>query len=84
MFKLKNKKIFAILPFNYFVYLDQYVEFKNGLRRKKTCLGGLQTTMAQTSLRSLISDFVIRILERTISKLAIGGISIFLLVSVAD
>ena len=37
-----------------------------------------------TSVRRLISAFVIHFLERIISKLAIGEISIFQLVSVAE
>ena len=49
-----------------------------GLLSEKTCFRVLRTTKAQTSLCSLISDFVIRFLESIISKLATGEISIFL------
>ena len=38
----------------------------------------------QTSLHSLISAFVIRLLESIVSRLATSGISIYLLVSVAE
>ena len=57
-----------------------------GLNAGKPVFGGLGTTKAQTSLRirSLISAFVIRFLESTLSKLATSEILIFLLVSVAD
>ena len=51
-----------------------------GPQREKPVLGGLRTTQAQTQpahSRSLISAFVIRILESTISKLAISQISFF-------
>ena len=44
----------------------------------------MQITRVQTSLRSLISAFVIPFLETIISKLATGEISIFYLVSVAE
>ena len=54
------------------------------LDARKPVFVGLRTTKVQTSLCSLISAFVIRFLERTICKLAIGDISIFLLVSVAE
>ena len=55
-----------------------------GLDTRKPVFGILRTTKAQTSLPSLISAFVIRFLERTICKPAIGEISICLLVSVAE
>ena len=50
-----------------------------GLRREKTSLRGLRTTQAQTSLRmrQLISPFVVRLLERIISKLASSKFYIF-------
>ena len=54
-----------------------------GLDVRKPVFGGLRTTTAQTSLRRLISAFVIRLLESLISKLATSEISIFFLVSVA-
>ena len=43
----------------------------------KTCLWGVGTTKEQTSLRSLISAFVIRFLESIMSKFATGESSIF-------
>ena len=49
---------------------------------RKPVFGGLQTTQAH--LHSLISAFVIRLLESSISKLATGEISIFKLVSEAE
>ena len=48
-----------------------------GLDVRKSVFGGLPTTTAQTSLRRLISAFVIRLLESLISKLATSEISIF-------
>ena len=53
-----------------------------GLDAKKPVFEGLRTTQTQTSLRrlhprSLISAFVIRDLEGTISKLATSEISFF-------
>ena len=51
--------------------------------REKSCLQGLQTTKAQTSC-SLISAFVIRLLESIISRLSTCEISIFYLVSGAE
>ena len=54
-----------------------------GLDERKPVFGGLQTTQAQTSLRSLISVFVICFLESIIRSLFTGKISIFYLVSVA-
>ena len=50
--------------------------------REKPVFGGLQTTKVQTSLRrcALISAFVIRFFESTISKLATNESSIFKLV----
>ena len=55
-----------------------------GLDGRKAVFGGLPTTKAQTTLRSLISAFVIPFLKSIICKLATGGIIIFLLVSVAE
>ena len=54
-------------------------------RRVKTCLSGLRTTKAQTSLciRALFSTFVICVLESIISKIETSDILIFYLVSVA-
>ena len=52
----------------------------NGPQREKTCLQGFanNTGVDQPAHpRSLISAFVIRFLESTISKLATGEISIF-------
>ena len=54
------------------------------LDARKPVFGGMRTTKAQTSLRRLISAFVIRFLESIISKLATSKISIFELVSVAE
>ena len=59
----------------------------NWPHREKTCLRRFEnnTGADQTSHpRSLISAFVIRLLERIISKLAQNEISIFQLVSVAE
>ena len=58
-----------------------------GPRREKTCLRRFANNTGADQPahpRSLISAFVIRFLERTICKPAIGEISIFLLVSVAE
>ena len=57
-----------------------------GLEARKPAFGGLRTTKAQTSLCicSLISAFVVRLLESIISKLATREISLFKLVSVAE
>ena len=52
----------------------------NGPRREKTCLRGFanNTDADQPAhRRSLISAFVIRVLESTISKLATSEISVF-------
>ena len=51
---------------------------------RKPVFDGLQTTKAKTSLRSLISTFVICLLENIISMLAASKITNFWLVSVAD
>ena len=61
-----------------------HVQALDGPRREKTCLQGLRTTKAQTSLCSLINAFVIHLLESFISRLNMREISIFLLVSVAE
>ena len=50
---------------------------------RKPVLAGLPTTQTQTSLRSLLSAFVIRFSESIIHYLVTGEISIFYLVSVA-
>ena len=50
------------------------MEKKMSLDARKPGFGGLRTTKAQTSL---ISAFVIRLLENIISRLAAGEISIF-------
>ena len=57
-----------------------------GLEARKPAFGGSRTTKAQTSLCicSLISAFVVRLLESIISKLATREISLFKLVSVAE
>ena len=55
-----------------------------GLAARKRVFGGLRTTQAQTSLRSLISAFVICLLESILYKLATSEISIFQVVSVAE
>ena len=63
-----------------------YVIFIYGPRREKTCLRGFANNKGadqSAHQRSLISAFVIRILESTISKLATSEISTFWLVSVA-
>ena len=57
-----------------------------GSQGKKTCLRGFANNKVADQpayLRSLISAFVIPLLESIISKLATREISIFLLVSVA-
>ena len=57
-----------------------------GPRREKTCLRGFANNKGADQPahpRSLISAFVIRILDSIISKLATGEISIFYLVCVA-
>ena len=58
-----------------------------GPQREKTCLRGLANNTGADQPahpRSLISAFVIRVLESTISKLATSEISVFKLVSVAS
>ena len=58
-----------------------------GPRREKTCLQRFANNTGADQParpRSLISTFVIRFLERTICKPAIGEISIFLQVSAAE
>ena len=58
-----------------------------GHRREKTCLRRFANNKGADQPahpRSLISAFVIRFSESSISKLATGEISIFLLVSVAE
>ena len=57
---------------------------KMGRVARKPVFGGLRTTPAQTSLRSLISVFAICFLENFICKLGKGEISIFYIVSVAE
>ena len=59
----------------------------NGPRREKICLLGFANNTGADQPahpRRLISAFVIRFLERIISKLATSELSIFLLVSVAE
>ena len=58
-----------------------YRYFNMRLNVRTTCLRGLRTTKAQNSL---ISAYVIRLLESIISRLAVSDISIFYLVSVAE
>ena len=55
-----------------------------GLDARKPVLSGLRTAKAQTSLRSLISAFVIRLMESIISRLAASEISYYLLIFVAE
>ena len=57
-----------------------------GPRREKTCLRGFANTGADQPAypRSLISPFVIRLLESIIPRLAMSEISIFLLASEAE
>ena len=58
-----------------------------GPRREKTCLRGFANNTGADQPahpRSLISAFVIRLMESVLCKLATGEISIFQLVSVAD
>ena len=58
-----------------------------GPRREKTCLRGFANNKGgdqPARPRSLISTFVIRLLESIISKLATSKISIFWLVCVAE
>ena len=67
--------------------IKEISSIKIGLDTRKPVIGMLQITQAQTSLRiradqpahprSLISAFVIRFLERIISRLASSKISIF-------
>ena len=60
------------------LYLSVRIPF--GPRREKTCLRGVANNTGADQPahpRSLISAFVIRFLESTICKLAIGEISIF-------
>ena len=57
---------------------------KMGLDARKPVFVVLRTTQVQTSLRGLISPFVIHVLESTIFKLATREISVFQLVSVAE
>ena len=55
------------------------------IMREKTCLRGLGTTKAETSLsRSLISAFDFCLLESIVCRHATSEISIFKLVSVAE
>ena len=59
----------------------------NGPRREKTCLRGFANNKGADQpahLRRLVSAFVIRFIESTISRLATSEISIFWLVSVAE
>ena len=59
----------------------------NGPQREKTCLRWFANNKGADQPahpRSLISTFVIRLLERIISRLAMSEISIFLLVSVSE
>ena len=72
MFWLTNKK-------NVFFLTHSYLRPQH---EKNMFGGGLQTTKVQTSLPSLISAFVIRLLESIVSKLATSKISIVQLVSV--
>ena len=55
-----------------------------GLNVRKHVFGGLRTTKAQTSLRSLSSAFVIHVLKSIISRLAMSEILIFQVVSVDE
>ena len=74
-FQCRHHKVINKLLVLVFVY---------GPPREKTCLQGLRTTKVQTSLRSLISSFLICLLEHIISKLATSKFLTFLLVSVAE
>ena len=59
----------------------------NGPQRQKTCLRGFANNTGANQAshpHRLISTFVIRVLESTISKLATSEISFFYLVSVAE
>ena len=61
-------------------YLSVFYTFIYGPRREKTCLRELANNTGADQPahpRSLISDFVIRFLERIICKLGTGEISIF-------
>ena len=61
--------------------------FTNGPRREKTCLQGAANNKGADQPEhpgSLISAFVVPLLESTISRPATSEISIFLLVSVAE
>ena len=57
--------------------LHQLLELYMGLNARKPVFMGLQTTKAQTSLYSLISALVIRLLESIIYTLATSEILIF-------
>ena len=65
----------------------QVRKLPNGPQREKTCLRGLANNTGADQPahpRSLISAFVIRLMESIICKLATGDISIFQLVCVAE
>ena len=55
-----------------------------GPQREKTCLLGFANNKGQSSLRSLICAFVIRLLKSIISRLATSEISLLYLVSVVE
>ena len=70
----------AWYPRKHPLLISDAVQTLNGPRREKTCLRRFANNKGADQPahpRSLISAFVIRVLERTISKLAIGGVLIF-------
>ena len=60
-----------------FISIQGFNRYIMGLNTRKPVFESLRTTKVQTSLRSLISAFVIRLLESIISRLATRKISIF-------
>ena len=59
-------------------YICKLKRFSNlGLDARKPVFRGLQTTKGQTSLRSLISAFVLRSLKSIITRLGTSEISTF-------
>ena len=72
---------------NTYVLIQHVFSLIVGPRREKSCLRGYSNNEGvdqPAHQRSLISAFVIRFLKNAICKLAIGEISIFYLVSVAE
>ena len=81
--KAQSNKDLALLEMSAWVFIRSTY----WSRREKTCLWGLRTTKVQTRPAhscSLISPFIIHLLESVISRLATSEISIFQLVSVLE